>query len=38
MIADSWMEIESFRLLTLQTAWKIDQYNDYKRCGPTSPR
>ena len=30
MIADSWMEIESFRLLTLQTAWKIDQYNDYK--------
>jgi alkylation response protein AidB-like acyl-CoA dehydrogenase len=31
MIADSWMEIESFRLLTLQTAWKIDQYDDYKR-------
>ena len=30
MIADSWMEIESFRLLTMQTAWKIDQYNDYK--------
>ena len=30
MVADSWMEIESFRLLTLQTAWKIDQYNDYK--------
>jgi acyl-CoA dehydrogenase len=30
MIADSWMEIESFRLLTLQTAWKIDQFNDYK--------
>ena len=30
MIADSWMEIESFRLLTLQTAWKIDQYNDYR--------
>ena len=30
MIADSWMEIEAFRLLTLQTAWKIDQYNDYK--------
>ncbi len=29
MIADSWMEIEAFRLLTLQTAWKIDQYNDY---------
>ena len=30
MIADSWMEIESFRLLTMQTAWKIDQFNDYK--------
>ena len=30
MIADSWMEIESFRLLTMQTAWKIDKYNDYK--------
>jgi acyl-CoA dehydrogenase len=30
MIADSWMEIEAFRLLTMQTAWKIDQYNDYK--------
>src|SRR6516164_3225768 len=25
MIADSWMEIECFRLLTMQTAWKIDQ-------------
>jgi acyl-CoA dehydrogenase len=31
MVADSWMEIECFRLLTMQTAWKIDQYNDYKR-------
>ena len=30
MVADSWMEIEAFRLLTLQTAWKIDQHNDYK--------
>ncbi|MCK9877887.1 acyl-CoA dehydrogenase family protein [Frankia sp. AgPm24] len=30
MVADSWMEIESFRLLTLQTAWKIDRYQDYK--------
>ena len=30
MVADSWMEIEAFRLLTLQTAWKIDQLNDYK--------
>ncbi len=30
MIADSWMEIETFRLLTMQTAWKIDQLRDYK--------
>jgi alkylation response protein AidB-like acyl-CoA dehydrogenase len=30
MVADSWMEIEAFRLLTMQTAWKIDQHNDYK--------
>jgi len=29
-IADLWMEIEQFRLLVLQTAWKIDKYNDYK--------
>ncbi|HEV7758388.1 MAG TPA: acyl-CoA dehydrogenase family protein, partial [Acidimicrobiales bacterium] len=28
MVADSWMEIEAFRLLTLQTAWKIDQLDD----------
>jgi acyl-CoA dehydrogenase len=31
MIAESWAEIEQFRLLVLQTAWKIDRYNDYKR-------
>jgi acyl-CoA dehydrogenase len=30
-IADSWCELESFRLLVLQTAWKIDRYQDYKR-------
>jgi acyl-CoA dehydrogenase len=30
MVADSWMEIEAFRLLTLQTAWKIDQLQDYQ--------
>ena len=30
MVADSWMEIEAFRLLTLQTAWKIDRHNDYR--------
>ena len=28
-IARSWMEIEAFRLLVLQTAWKIDQADDY---------
>jgi acyl-CoA dehydrogenase len=28
-IADSWIEIESFRLLVLRTAWRIDQFNDY---------
>jgi len=31
MIADSWIQIEQFRLLVLRTAWKIDRYNDYKR-------
>ena len=29
-VADLWMEIEQFRLLVLQTAWKIDKHNDYK--------
>ncbi|OHV42614.1 acyl-CoA dehydrogenase family protein [Pseudofrankia sp. BMG5.36] len=29
MIADSWIEIEQFRLLVLRTAWRIDRYNDY---------
>ena len=28
-IADSWIEIEQFRLLVLRTAWKIDNYKDY---------
>ncbi len=31
MIADSWLEMEMFRLLVLRTAWRIDKYNDYKR-------
>ncbi len=28
-IADSWIELEQFRLLVLRTAWRIDKYNDY---------
>ncbi|SEF67766.1 acyl-CoA dehydrogenase [Thermomonospora echinospora] len=31
MIADSWIQLEQFRLLVLRTAWKIDKYNDYRR-------
>jgi acyl-CoA dehydrogenase len=31
MIAEAWMEIEQFRLFVLQTAWKIDKYNNYKK-------
>jgi acyl-CoA dehydrogenase len=30
-IAESWCQLESFRLLLMRTAWRIDQYNDYKR-------
>ena len=30
-IADSWIELEQFRLLVLQTAWKIDKYKDYRK-------
>ena len=30
-IADSWIELEQFRLLVLQTAWKIDRYKDYRK-------
>jgi len=29
MIADSWIEMEQFRLLVLRTAWRIDKYKDY---------
>ncbi len=29
-IADSWIELEQFRLLVLRTAWRIDKYKDYR--------
>ena len=29
-IADSWIEIEQFRLLVLRTAWRIDKFKDYR--------
>jgi acyl-CoA dehydrogenase len=28
-IADSWIDIEQFRLLVLRTAWRIDKFKDY---------
>jgi acyl-CoA dehydrogenase len=31
MIADSHIQLEQFRLLVLQTAWRIDQYQDYRK-------
>ena len=30
-IADSWAELQQYRLFVLQTAWKIDRYQDYQR-------
>src|SRR4051795_8121694 len=30
-IADSWAQIQQFRLFVLRTAWLIDKHNDYKR-------
>ena len=30
-IADSWIQIEQFRLLVLRTAWLIDKYHDYRK-------
>jgi acyl-CoA dehydrogenase len=29
MIADSWIEIEQYRMLVMRTAWRIDRYQDY---------
>jgi hypothetical protein len=29
-VADSWIDIECFRLLVLRTAWRIDKYKDYR--------
>jgi acyl-CoA dehydrogenase len=31
MLADSYIEIQQFRLLVMYTAWQIDQYQDYNR-------
>jgi len=31
MIAESWLAYQQLRILVLQTAWKIDKYQDYKR-------
>ncbi len=30
-IADSWIQIEQFRLLVLRTAWLIDRHHDYQK-------
>jgi len=30
-IADSWIELEQFRLLVLRTAWLVDKHKDYKK-------
>jgi len=30
-IADSWAELQQYRLLVLRTAWKIDRYQDYSK-------
>ncbi len=31
MVADSWIQLEQFRLLVLRTAWLIDKHDDYKK-------
>src|SRR6201995_1311562 len=30
-IADSWIQIEQFRLVVLRTAWLIDKHHDYQK-------
>lgn len=30
-IADSWIQLEQFRLLVMRTAWLIDKHQDYKK-------
>jgi acyl-CoA dehydrogenase len=30
-VADSWIELEQFRLLVLRTAWLIDRHKDYRK-------
>jgi acyl-CoA dehydrogenase len=30
-LAESWLELEQFRLFVMRTAWKIDRLNDYKQ-------
>jgi acyl-CoA dehydrogenase len=30
-IADSWIQLEQFRLMVLHTAWLIDKYKDYNK-------
>ncbi|MBN9112186.1 MAG: acyl-CoA dehydrogenase family protein [Pseudonocardia sp.] len=30
-IAESWIQIEQFRLLVMRTAWLIDKHNDYRK-------
>jgi acyl-CoA dehydrogenase len=31
MIAESWLQLEQFRLFLLRTAWRIDKLRDYKK-------